>query len=221
MIYTVYVVLVIVSFLVVLNGFFRGAKKSQIDAVLSLMLMGLIVIAFFVAGWKLGLLAIVIAFTSAILIHLLAAQLASRLFAVSSDCGSGFVGLPPRSLQRISQELAKPFDPNKVREELFSSSDQRDVVENELFDYCEHKPEIKALLIEFKVSRQDLQELYRQLIMVGAGQWACGHWVAASALAYPEALRYLLMRRKENIQETAFNLVMYFESGAALETSRS
>jgi hypothetical protein len=56
--------------------------------------------------------------------------------------------------------------------------------------------------------------------MVGAGQWACGHWVAASALAYSDALRYLLMRRKENMQETAYNLIMYFERGAALETSQ-
>ncbi len=32
MIYAVYVALALVAFLVVLNGFLRGAKKTQIDA---------------------------------------------------------------------------------------------------------------------------------------------------------------------------------------------
>ena len=63
-----------------------------------------------------------------------------------------------------------------------------------------------------------LQELFNKLIMAGAGQWTCGHWVPASALAYPESLRYLLSRREENIQETAFNLIMYFEQGSPLQT---
>jgi hypothetical protein len=54
--------------------------------------------------------------------------------------------------------------------------------------------------------------------MADAGQWTCGHGVAASALAYPESLRYLLGRRSENIQETAFNLIMYFEQGSSLQT---
>lgn len=217
MIYAVYVALALVAFLVVLNGFLRGAKKAQIDAVLSLLLIGLIIIVFFVAGWKLGLLAIAIGFISAIVTRPIAARLASRLFAVSSDGGGGYVGLPPRSLEIISQELGKPFDPNKVMEEILSDDD----TETALLDYCEQQPAIQTLLREFKISRQDLQELYHQLIMVGAGQWTCGHWVAASALAYPDSLRYLLMRRKENMEETAYNLIMYFERGAALETVTS
>jgi Na+-driven multidrug efflux pump len=89
-IYAVYVALALVAFLVVLNGFLRGAKKARIDAVLSLLLIGLIIIAFFVAGWKLGLLAIAIAFISAIVIRPIAARLASRLFAEkkSGDVGA-------------------------------------------------------------------------------------------------------------------------------------
>ena len=79
MIYAVYVGLGVVAFLIVLNGFLRGAKKAQIDAALSLLLIGLIIIAFFVAGWKLGLLAIAIAFISAIITRPIAARLASRL----------------------------------------------------------------------------------------------------------------------------------------------
>lgn len=218
MIYIVYVALVVVAVLVVLNGFLRGAKKAQIDAVLSLLLIGLVIAAFAVASWKHGLLAIVIAFLSAVLARPIAARLASRFFSMSSGSGGGYVGLPPHPLQRISPELGKPIDPNKIMEEILSSSGRKASAEEELLDYCELQPSIQALLREFKISRQDLQELYHQLIMVGSGQWRCGHWVVASALAYPESLRYLLSRRGENIQETAFNLIMYFEQGSALQT---
>lgn len=218
MIYAIYVALFIVTFLVVLNGFLRGAKKSQIDAVLSILLLGFIITAFFVAGWKLGLLAIVVAFLSAVVTRPIGARLASRLFATSSDAGDGYVGLPPRSLQKISEHLGKPIDPNKIMEDMFGSSDRKSNAEEVFFDYCEQQPSIQALLKEFRVSRKDLQELYNKFIMAGAGQWACGHWVPASALAYPESLRYLLNRREENIQETAFNLIMYFEQGSPLQT---
>jgi len=93
----------------------------------------------------------------------------------------------------------------------------KSAAENAFLDYCEQQPAIQALLKEFHVSRHDLQKLYHQLIVVGAGQWACGHWVAASALVYPESLRYALNRRGENIQETAYNLIMYSERGSSLE----
>ncbi len=218
MIYVVYIALVVVAFLTVLNGFLRGAWKAQIDAVLSLLLIGIVIAAFAVAGWKHGLLVIVIAFLSAVVTRPIAARLASRIFAMSSGGGRGYVGLPPRPLQKISQELGNPIDPNKLTVDILNSSDRRASAEEALLDYCEQQPSIQAVLKEFKISRQDLQGLYHTLIMVGAGQWRCGHWVAASALAYPESLRYLLSRRGENIQKTAFNLLMYFEQGSALQT---
>lgn len=218
MIYTIYITLVLVAFLVVLNGFLSSKKKAQIDVVLSLLLLGLVFTVFFVAGWKLGLLAISIAFLSAIITRPVAARLASRLFAGSTGGGGGYVGLPPRSLQKISQQLGRPIDPNRLMEEMLSSSDRSTDAEDALFDYCEQQPSIQAILKEFQVSRQDLQELYHQLIAVGAGQWTCEHWVAASALAFPESLRYAINRKGKNMQETAFNLIMHFEQGSALDT---
>ncbi len=215
MIYVLYIALVIAAFLVVLNGFLRGAKKARIDVALSLLLIGIVIAVFAVAGWKHGLLGIVIAFFSAVVTRPIAARIASRLFAMPSGGGGSYIGLPPRPLQKISQELGKPIDPKKLMEEILSS-DRKASAEEALLDYCERQPPIQALLIEFKISRQNLQELYHQLITAGAGQWTLGHWVAASALAYPESLRYLLSQRGENIQKTAFNLIMYFEQGSPL-----
>jgi hypothetical protein len=53
----------------------------------------------------------------------------------------------------------------------------------------------------------------------GAGQWRGGHFVAASAIAYPQTLRYLLKHRtkRDLPPEVAWKLLKYFESGAALE----
>ena len=233
MIYAVYGALGIVAFLVVLNGFLRGSQKTQIDAVLSLLLVGLVITAFLVAGWKLGFLAIAIVFFSGIVTRPIAARLASRLFAVleggdsgyvgrlfavSVGGGSGYVGLPPRPLQKISQQLDQPFDSKKLIKELLSGGDRRATAEDALLDYCEQQPAIQALLKESQISRHDLQELFHQLILNGAGQWACGHWVAASTLAYPESLRYAIKRRGENMRQTASKLIMYFEQGSPLET---
>lgn len=219
MIYVVYLALALITFLVVLNGFFTSAKKAHIDAVLCLLLIGLINISFFIAGWKFGLIAIAIVFITSIITPPIAARLTSRLVALSSDSGGVYVGLPSRRLQQISQELGKSFDTNNVMEEdIFSDGDRKTSAEKALLDYCEQQPTIQVLLREHNISRQDLQSLYHQLLMAGAGQWICGHWVAASALAYPESLRYMLTRKGENMQKTAFNLIMYFEKGTALET---
>lgn len=219
MIYVVYLALALITFLVVLNGFFTSAKKAHIDAVLCLLLIGLINISFFIAGWKFGLIAIAIVFITSIITSPIAARLTSRLVALSSDSRGVYVGLPSRRLQQISHELGKSFDTNNVMEEdIFSDGDRKTSAEKALLDYCEQQPTIQVLLREHNISRQDLQSLYHQLLMAGAGQWICGHWVAASALAYPESLRYMLTRKGENMQKTAFNLIMYFEKGTALET---
>jgi hypothetical protein len=85
MIYFIYLTLVLVAFLVTLNGFLRGSKKAQIDAVLSLLLVGLIITAFFTSGWKHGLIAVLITFVSAIGTRRFAARLASRLLGMSTD----------------------------------------------------------------------------------------------------------------------------------------
>jgi len=221
MIYAVYLALALVAFLVVLNGFLRGAKKVQIDALLSLLLIGLIIIAFFVSGWKFGLLAIAITLISAIGARPIGARLASRLFAVSSDGRRRYVGLPPRRLQTILQQLGRPIDPNQLAKEMFSGGNRSTDALTALLDYCESQPVIEGVMNEFQVSRDHLRELYHDLLRSGAGQWVSGHFVAASALAYPDSLRYLLVRRKENMQETAYNLIMYFERGAPLETLSS
>ncbi len=217
-IYAVYVALILVAFCVVFNGFLRGAKKAQIDAGLSVLLVGLVTSAFFLGGWKLGLLSLAIFFLAGIVTRPIAARSASKLLAMLAGGRGVYPGLPPRRLQTISQELAKPSTPQKLMEEIVTGGGRKAAAEDALFDYCEQEPTIQPLLKEFQISRDGLQRLYSQLIVAGAGQWASGHWVAASALAYPESLQYVLSRRGKDMQETAFKLITYFERGLPLET---
>jgi hypothetical protein len=214
MIYIIFAFFALVSFLVVLNGFLTGAKKTQIDVFLSLLLLCLLFTSFFVYGWKAGLAGIGIALLSAIITRPLAARVASKLFALSSAESGHFPGLPPKALQLISQELGRPFDPNQIMERMGS----RRQAEEALIDYCGTVESIRKVMDEYNISKDDLHQFYFKLINVGAGQWRTGHWVAASALAYPETLRYLIQVRgeKRRLEETAWNLLMYFESGTPL-----
>lgn len=98
MIYAIYIALVVVEFLIVVNGFLRGVKKIQLDAVLGFLLLSLIIASFVVAGWKLGLLSIGVVFIVANLTRPLAAWVASRLLSLcSGDSGGAYVGLPPNT----------------------------------------------------------------------------------------------------------------------------
>ncbi len=218
MIYAIYVALVAVAFLTVLNGFLRGAKKAQLDAVFSLLLLGLVIASFIVAGWKLGLLSIVVTFIGALLTRPLAARVASRLLSASTgDSGGAYVGLPPKPLERISQELGHQIDPSKLVDEMLSGRSRRDQAKQALLDYCEGQSAIRELMAQHEITRDDLNELYSRLVAVGAGQWACGHWVAASTIAYPDALQYLLHHQDSDWTATAYNLIMHFERGQSLQ----
>jgi hypothetical protein len=103
---------------------------------------------------------------------------------------------------------------------MFSGSNGSTDALTALLDYCESQPVIEGVMNEFQVSRDDLRELYYDLLRSGAGQWVRGHYVAASALAYPEPLRYMLVRKRNDKSftiETASNVIMYFEQGSGLQ----
>jgi len=210
--YTIYAILVMTVFFMNLNGFLRGAKKVQIDVVLRSIIIGTIIVSFLIAGWKHGIIAIGITLVSIRFTRPIAVRAASKLLSVPKGKSDKYIGLPPRALEKISKRLdiVLPNNPNHF-DEVFRFADS---AEDELFDYCESQPAVKAVIEDFQVSRKNLKEIYSQIIEAGAGQWSCGHWVPASALAYPESLEYVLSRRENDIKETSFNLIMYFDHGS-------
>lgn len=71
-------------------------------------------------------------------------------------------------------------------------ADNRNQVEDELLGLCEGDPAVSEVMKRYGATRTTLRELFTKLQAVGAGQWAGGHYVAASALAYPHTLEFLL-----------------------------
>ena len=212
MAYTIYAILVMTVFFLNLNGFLRGAKKVQINVVLWSIIIGIIIASFLIASWKHGIIAIGITLVSIRFTRPIAVRAASKLVSVPKGKGDKYIGLPARALEKISKriDIVLPNNPNHF-DKVFRLADS---AEDELFEYCESQPAVKAVMEDFQVSRKDLKEIYSQLIEAGAGQWSCGHWVPASALAYPESLKYVLSRSESDIKETSFNLIMYFEHGS-------
>ena len=220
MIYLLHAFLALTTFFVVFNGFLRGAKKAQIDAVLSVILLGLLVTCFVFFGWKAGLAAIVSAFVYAIVARPLAARAAARLLESTGGPRGAYIGLPPQALARISKDLAPPDSVDEMTEELLSGSDRSERALEALLDYCEVNPDTRKIMTEFNASRGPLLDLYHNLLKAGAGQWAGGHYVPVSALAHSHTLKYLLQHPssgRDALNQKAYNLIAHFETGSPLE----
>jgi len=225
MIYFLHGLLALTAFLIVLNGFLRGMYKGKIDVFLSVILVG-IVAEFFVAyNWTDGVIAIVLSFAYATLFRPVAARLSARLLSGSNDHSNQYIGLPPQEIINISRDLGPDpnFDPSNFDHVMnlmqSGSSQQTETALVALHDYCNRNPDVHKVMAEFNVTRESLIEIYNELVKAGAGQWAGGHYVPVSALAYPNTLRYLLEHPengKDSMLHKAASLVMYFEAGSSL-----
>jgi hypothetical protein len=130
-------------------------------------------------------------------------------------------------LRRISRILGQPASLSV--EMLFS--DAKGNALQDLLDLILGDPTLFSLLQRYDASREDLQEFYHALLVAGAGQWVCGHWVAASALCYGFTLEFVLARAAEGRaarrtpreiwQDAAFTLVEYFAKGRLGRVQRS
>jgi hypothetical protein len=213
-----YIIIIIIAFLSVLNSFLRGMRKTQIDILLKVLMLVFIFLAFYVGGLMAGLLAIVLTIFLPFIFRPIAARTAAELLSLPSNGPSYYPGLPSKKLELISLELSRP---TQHVEEIFN--DSRDKAIEALFNFCKKDGKIREIIYEYNISYQDFCNLYWELMGAGAGQWAGGHWVAASALAYPESFRYILERKtisgaKRSEMETAFKLIMYFERGIPLRS---
>ncbi len=99
--------------------------------------------------------------------------------------------------------------------DLSSDKNKKDQALNELYDLCEADPVLSQVLANYSPNREQLKAIYIALIANGAGQWARGHYVAASAFAFVPTLEYILGAHPEgeSLPEMAFKLVDYFERG--------
>jgi len=120
-------------------------------------------------------------------------------------------------LRKISKKLGKSLDFSNLLESIMDKS--KDDAEEELLELCVSDSTLKSILDTHHVSKEELREIYHQLLYDGAGQWVRGHYVAASALAYQQTLEYLLQSKKQDIQSSGnrmqitVRLIQYFAKG--------
>lgn len=220
MLYLLYAGLALTTFFILVNGFLNGGWKAKIDVVCSLALLGLLIAVFIIQGWKAGLIALVTVFLVAMAIRPLAGRFAAWSFAAASGTRGGhYAGLPPRELLRISNDIQAPADLEELMHEINRGRDRRGEAVARLFQFCQSKQDVRSVMERFGITHAAFDDLYGDLVRVGAGQWRGGHWVAASALAYPDTLTFLLEARKRGLseQKTAYDLLMHFERGSPLD----
>ena len=220
MLYLLHALLPLTVFLITVNEFFPSQRRARIDVCLRTLLIGLLFACFVAFGINAGLLAIALTFVYAGAVRPLAAHLVARFRAGLQGTLIRYVGLPPPALERISDQLARKVQPGEITRALNARRLWDTSAEDALLDYCERDPATQAVITEFKVVRSDLSALYCKLLVGGAGQCAGGHFIAASAIAYPHTLRYLLQHRPEEPDQLAQlvdKLIAHFERGAPLQ----
>lgn len=170
------------AFLIVLNGYLRGAKKAQIDAVLSLVWLGLLAVALFAFSWRAAVFALLLSFVYAIVAKPIAAALARALLGYRTAVRDPSVAEPDFSVERLLRS----------REE----TDRR-------LAQIARKPDIAQILQEERMTAQDLKEQFWFLMRVGVGDLS---WEIVSK---PKDLRLLLQLRQQPLSphEIAHRLI--------------
>jgi hypothetical protein len=129
-----------------------------------------------------------------------------------------------RQLKKVSKELAKPLEASNILNALSHTRNRKHHLD-ELIKICKSDESVELVMLNFGASEETLKDIYSNLLNIGAGQYAGGHYVAASSLAYPLTLKFLLSHYKEGSFEIrdydeinsamfiAYRLIEYFERG--------
>jgi hypothetical protein len=97
-------------------------------------------------------------------------------------------------------------------EKIFKSWKAQDDIIDIYVDYC-CKKQLYSLCVAEQITKNDLKEIYTNLCKCGAGQYVGdGHYVALSAISFPETVAYYLTSKKNKVNdmEICYKLLEYF-----------
>ena len=127
------------------------------------------------------------------------------------------------NLRRISKELGGSLSYHEAQTQGLSGSDlmhamlgsgeKQKKAEEELLDLCENDKQLSKIIEKYNSNRNQLKKIYNDLLVNGAGQWAGGHFCAASALVFVPTLEYVLQNKKSIGATVSYIIVDYFETG--------
>ena len=221
MVYVLYAALALITFLLMLNQYLLGAWKLQMHLILIVLAVGLLGAVLWTQGWKAGVASSVAMLIFATVTRSLAARAASRILAGDQATISPFRGVPSHGLARISLDLERLTDLDVMAVDFAAGGNSLAQTLDQLFAFCWNQPSLRQILQEFVISRTELEEIYSKLLSLGAGQRCGAHWVPASAFAYPDVLRYVLIARQQGRldEQAAYRLVVHFERRTPLESN--
>ena len=123
-----------------------------------------------------------------------------------------------KKIVKISKILGDTSSVSGI-DDIALKNDTQEKALDDLIDICETDKDLKFFIDKHGSNREELKHLYRKLMESGAGQWAKGHFVAASAFIFGSTLDYLLSNSQDDLSEISFNLIEYFEKGKTGEVS--
>jgi len=132
-------------------------------------------------------------------------------------------------LKKISKILGAPFSISSVQG-MMNRSEKKDKAIDDLYFLAKNYKYTNKRLKKYNVDSKRFKEIYRKLILTGAGQWVRGHYVAASSLVFGSTLEYILEKLEklddadwdtftvfskipDYWRDIAFSLIEYFEKG--------
>jgi hypothetical protein len=123
-----------------------------------------------------------------------------------------------KALRAASQKLAAASQPTIDPHMLMQQRDLSEEGLGELLTIVHNDPDLSRIVAHYGATQDDLRQVYRALLVTGAGQMMRGHWVPASALAFGTTLDFVLRNSKEGLDrdgwiDVTYTVLQYFERG--------
>ena len=111
-------------------------------------------------------------------------------------------------IYKILSDVSMDFD----MDTMFKKSREKEKAIDDLIEIAFEDPNNKPIIKKYKITKKIMKKKYQDLIVNGAGVVARNHWVAASALVYPQTLSFVFDKKHElRGQAMSFALIDYFD----------
>ena len=153
-----HMIILVIVFLLMLNGYLRGSIKGYIDAIFGILLFVLIVIGFIIYGWKIGIANIIAILLYSVVTKRFAKKIAYKLLGRRTSFDTG------------EKSSMKEFIDGDISLENYFDKMQKETEKDEdkLQRYY-NKPEINNTLNKYNKSFDDYVELYQLLKVSSVG----------------------------------------------------
>ena len=111
-------------------------------------------------------------------------------------------------IYKILSDISMDFD----MDTMFKKSREKEKAIDDLIEIAFEDPNNKPIIKKYTITKKIMKKKYQDLIVNGAGVVARNHWVAASALVYPQTLSFVFDKKyKLRGQAMSFALIDYFD----------